>query len=1393
VPTNALIDSTSGWSLEAWVNTSQPNVQQGILEKYNGSTGNYALRVASGHFHLFVLLAGGCCPWTWLAGNATVQANTWYHVVGTYDRAASTATIYVNGRVDVSTGYAIQAGGTPYPLRIGARGDDSSAAMQGYLEEVAVYPYALTDSQVKAHYGAAGFIGGDYTAAQAAGGGYNDCVVCNYGRENRTLLPVDTASGNFWHSFTDINIPGRSYPLAFSRTYNSQSSISNSPIGYGWQMNYGASLNVSGSTATITQANGSQVTFTQSGSNWVPSAPRFIATLTQNADLSWTFVLFNRDTYKFNSSGQLISQTDLNSYATTFSYTAGKLTGVTDPGGRTLAIGWTGSNVTSVTDSNVTPNRVVSFQYNDVSGNLTDAFDVAGGHWQFTYDAGHRMLTMKDPKCFATPNCPGAQNNYDASGRVTWQKDQLNRQTSFDYTSIPRATKVTDPKGNVEVIYYTQGLKTAVTKGYGTPQAATWRYLYDAYSLALVRVVDPNGNRTSYNVDSNGNVLSITDALGRQTVKTYNAFNQVLTDKDGNGVTTTSTYDSRGNLTNVSRPLTGTSQTQTTTYNYADVAHPGDVTSMVDADNKTWVYGYDGNGYRNSAKDPLGNQATFVFNGDGWKTSSVTPKGNVGGCGCTAQYTTTYGYNPFGQLTTTSDPLSHGSIRHYDADQNLDSLTDANGNVTTYVYDLANQQTQIKRADTPQTIFTTDYNPDGTVLAQKDGKNNAIVTYGYDALARVTSTTDGLGNATSFSYDGAGNRLTKQDPGGNCSLTPGTNCTRFTYDAANQLKTISYSDGVTPNVTNIAYDSVGQRTGMTDGTGTSAWVWDSLYRLKSYTNGAGAQLQYAYNLRNLPTTITYPGSLNLTRAYDDAGRLTSVQDWLSNTSSFGYDPNSNLTTETLPAATGVVDTFTFDNADRLMTISDTKGATTLFSATYNRDNANQLTSDSSVPSATGAYKYTSLNQLCYAGSSSATACTAPPSGATAYAYDAADNLTQMGTTQQVFNAADQLCWSGPASGPCATPPDGATTYTYDTRGNRTSVTPPGGPTTTLTYDQANRLTAYGSAATYGYNGDGLRMSKTVSGSATQYLWDVATKIPMLLKDGSTAYIYGPGGLPLEQINGSTVLWLHRDQIGSIRLVTDGAGTSQATYTFDPYGNLAASTGTISNPLRFGGQYWDSESSFYYLRARYYDPGTGQFISRDPMVATTRSAYGYVNDNPLNLTDPTGLDCNGFDPLCWARHGAAAVTGAIATGVGAAHDYLIDTQSKLDAGLGGDYGKGLQGVGQSFAIASAFTGVAGLARAGISTCAGLLARQAATDAAGDAIGITFGHGARHLAGTGLSQAEVEGAIGTAVRSTVASADSTGYWWGRILLQGQTIEYRAWTLAQDAIHVGTYYVP
>ena len=276
------------------------------------------------------------------------------------------------------------------------------------------------------------------------------------------------------------------------------------------------------------------------------------------------------------------------------------------------------------------------------------------GHSQFTYctgstdtqcngysggDVTHKLKWRMDPRCFAAgASCNsghGLVNTYDTAGRVTSQADQLNRVTTFDYTSIPAATKVTDPKGNVRVDYYTAGVKVAVTGGYGTSQAATMRYAYDLSTLVATTITDPNGNSTAITVDASGNVLTSTDPLGHETITTYNSLNEPLTVEDANqvagntnGATTTYTYDSRGNLLMVSRPLTGTSSTQVTTYKYQDPNHLGDVSP------RWWTrterrgpIGTTATATAIPAIDPLGNRSTYQYNADGFDHGVVHRQG----------------------------------------------------------------------------------------------------------------------------------------------------------------------------------------------------------------------------------------------------------------------------------------------------------------------------------------------------------------------------------------------------------------------------------------------------------------------------------------------------------------------------------------------------------------------------------------------------------------------------------------------------------------------------------------------------------------------------------------------------------------------------------------------
>lgn len=302
---------------------------------------------------------------------------------------------------------------------------------------------------------------------------------------------------------------------------------------------------------------------------------------------------------------------------------------------------------------------------------------------------------------------------------------------------------------------------------------------------------------------------------------------------------------------------------------------------------------------------------------------------------------------------------------------------------------------------------------------------------------------------------------------------------------------------------------------------------------------------------------------------------------------------------------------------------------------WGRDGAGMVASSTAtgVPPDSHTFDYTALQQLAH-------------SDLAAWVYDAADNPVTLGSgARQGFDRENRLCWSTPTapvgSPTCGAPPTGATVFGHDARGNRTSVTPPSGPATNLGWDRADRLTSFGTNATYAYDGTGLRASKTVSGVTSRFVWDRSGGLPLLLSDGTSTWVYGPDGLPLEQIDGSgNVLWLHHDQLGSTRVVTDALGNTAATFSWDPFGNPAGSTGTVAVPLGWAGEYRDTESGLVYLRARYYDPATAQFLSVDPAYEVTGDRYGYVGNNPLNGTDPTGLwrDC-GRDKFYDSRYDA----------------------------------------------------------------------------------------------------------------------------------------------------------
>jgi RHS repeat-associated protein len=181
---------------------------------------------------------------------------------------------------------------------------------------------------------------------------------------------------------------------------------------------------------------------------------------------------------------------------------------------------------------------------------------------------------------------------------------------------------------------------------------------------------------------------------------------------------------------------------------------------------------------------------------------------------------------------------------------------------------------------------------------------------------------------------------------------------------------------------------------------------------------------------------------------------------------------------------------------------------------------------------------------------------------------------------------------------------------------------------------------------FGYDGDGLRTTKTAGATTASFAYDRSRELPLILSDGSNNYVYGPGGTPIEQISAvGAATYLHVDQLGSVRLLTNASGAAAGKASYSPYGKVTH-TGTTT-PFGFAGQYTDAETGLVWMRARYYDPSSGQFLGRDPLSPTTRSAYGYVEGDPINGLDPTGL-CGFRCAVHWGYEHSSEIAAAADT-------------------------------------------------------------------------------------------------------------------------------------------------
>ncbi len=273
--------------------------------------------------------------------------------------------------------------------------------------------------------------------------------------------------------------------------------------------------------------------------------------------------------------------------------------------------------------------------------------------------------------------------------------------------------------------------------------------------------------------------------------------------------------------------------------------------------------------------------------------------------------------------------------------------------------------------------------------------------------------------------------------------------------------------------------------------------------------------------------------------------------------------------------------------------------------------------------------------------------------AQSFTYDPVGNRTTAGN---VTNAGNQLT------------ADATHSYQYDDNGNLTRKTLLAtGNYTQYTYDAENRLTKVEEyvagnptaafTSTYRYDGLGRRIEKVANGQTKRYVYD--GEDILLEYDGSNVlqarYTHGPGiDEPIAVTKGGNTFFYHQDGLSSVTDLTDSAGATAKSYSYDAYGNILESPGTVEQPYTYTGREFDSESGLYYYRARYYDPSTGRFLQKDPIgfAGGDLTLYQYVSNNPPNWNDSSGT-------------GPLGTAGAIACGLYDIYDALNTAKELRD--------------------------------------------------------------------------------------------------------------------------------
>lgn len=1078
--------------------------------------------------------------------------------------------------------------------------------------------------------------------------------------------PVNTAIGNYLYHHTDLAIDARGPQLVFSRFYNSLDATSG-PLGLGWTH----SLNVqiipaSNGDAYVRWGDGRVDKYTWTGSGFTPPAG-ITATLIKGN----YYVLSESDqtTWTFTGEGQLQTISDRHNNKLQLSHDSQKrLVTATNALGESLTFTYLSSmdsKLASVTDFT---GRKVQFAYSGAL--LTQVTDVMGKTFGFTYDAGNRLIkiTERDGKVIVT-------NNYDTNGRVIGQYDAFNNYSQFAYnTPAPGQTTITDPAGNKHVYAY-DALYRLISRT--SPAGDTIALLYNSQNLP-VEITDATGRKSLSSYDNRGNLTSFTDAGGAKWQWAYDSLDRVTSHTTATGQVITYSYDSNGNLSQAATTADGVAHA--TTYSYLAT---GEISAITDPMGFTTSYGYTNKGelnvitnanaeatqlvydtlhraitvtnplthkwtYSYNAADdliavstPLSKSSTYSYDARGQLISEVRPAGKISrvfddagrlvavttpaGTTTTTYNTinqpvsvtdpagqkTTYTYNALGYLTGITDPTGKTTSFTYDAMGRLLTSKDSAGQTTSYTLDTAGRPQQIKNP--VGNAITLSYNATGQITQATDPAGNNFqtiydgmgrktqvidpllrtITQQYDKNSRITQLTTPGATTMSWSYDKVGRILTQTSPSGTkqsfaydaagqlIAITDASNKkTSMTYDADGKITKTSFADGVERT---LSYDDANRVTQIAAAGKVRSYTYDAAGRMASSIDSWGKGISYTYTASGQLDTLTYPGNKTVKYGYDAANRLVSVTDWLGGVIGYAYDAAGRLQQTSYP--NGVKTTRSYDADSRVTSLVHKKSdGSVIFSQLISYDSRGNIVSIDTAPEPTAWMSETS----------------------TEYSSNKEDQYTKVGDELLGYDPVGQLISRQQSAA--------STAYTFDSRGRLTGVD------------------ASGAITSFAYGPEGERVQKTTSTQTVRYVVDTNTSLSRVLAEldassmPTTYYIYGLGLAARAPATGNAIQYYHEDIQSNIAALTNSAATVTDTYSYHPFGKVLAKTGTTANPYQFAG--WlgvENDGALLYMRARYYDPALGRFVSKDPIgILGGLNVYDYVGGNPMSYTDPNGL-------------------------------------------------------------------------------------------------------------------------------------------------------------------------